>query len=94
MTATMRSLACHLGPAQPRHRRHLHLAVDELPAPPARSRRLLIRQVKQRDIDYEDLTRVDHLVRDILERRVDLTDARATARPDRLLGPQHRRAGW
>ena len=24
-----------------------------------------IRQVKQRDIDYEDLTLVDHLVRDV-----------------------------
>ncbi len=30
-----------------------------------------IRQVKQRDIDYEDLTLVDHLVRDVLSDRVD-----------------------
>ena len=28
-----------------------------------------IRQVKQRDIDYEDLTLVDHLVRDVLSDR-------------------------
>ena len=52
-----------------------------------------IRQVKQRDIDYEDLTLVDHLVRDVLSDRVDLMEARATAGPDRLLGPQHCRAG-
>ena len=29
----------------------------------------MIRQVKQRDIDYEDLTQVDHLVRDVLAGR-------------------------
>ncbi|WP_239460160.1 threonine/serine ThrE exporter family protein [Nocardioides daejeonensis] len=36
-----------------------------------------IRTVKQREIDYEDLTRIDHLVRDILADRVDVAEARA-----------------
>lgn len=38
---------------------------DELPM-------LLMRHVRQRDIDYQDLTAVDHLVRDILTDRADL----------------------
>ena len=33
---------------------------------------LLMRHVRQRDIDYQDLTAVDHLVRDILTDRADL----------------------
>jgi len=35
-----------------------------------------IRQVKQRDIDYEDLTQVDHLVQHVLAGQIDLTEAR------------------
>ena len=38
---------------------------------------MLIRQVKQRDIDYADLTLVDHLVRDVLLGEVDLKEARS-----------------
>jgi uncharacterized membrane protein YjjP (DUF1212 family) len=38
---------------------------------------LMIRQVKQRDIDYEDLTQVDHLVRDLLAGELDLYLARS-----------------
>ena len=60
---------------------------------------MLIRQVKQRDIDYEDLTLVDHLVRDILSGEVDLTEARArlarivsSGHTDAALGG-HRSAG-
>ncbi len=37
---------------------------------------VMIRQVTQRDIDYEDLTQVDHLVRDLLDGRLDLYLAR------------------
>ena len=33
---------------------------------------LLVRHVQQRDIDYEDLTAVDHLVRDVLTDQADL----------------------
>ncbi len=38
---------------------------------------LLIRNVKNREIDYEDLTQVDHLVRDILTNKADLYLARS-----------------
>ncbi|CAA9376135.1 threonine/serine exporter ThrE family protein [uncultured Nocardioides sp.] len=37
----------------------------------------MIRNVKQRDIDYNDLTAVDHLVRDILDDRADVYLARS-----------------
>nr|WP_240311809.1 threonine/serine exporter family protein [Nocardioides houyundeii] len=43
---------------------------------PASPSLLMIRQVKQRDIDYEDLTQVDHLVRDLLHGKLDLYLAR------------------
>lgn len=36
-----------------------------------------MRQVEHREIDYEDLTSVDHLVREILEGKIELLDARA-----------------
>ena len=82
VTATMQSLAWHFGRPEPRHRRHLHVAVDELPGQTRRSRRSIqMRQVKQRDIDYEDLTLVDHLVRDVIAGGVDLTEARAAGSP-------------
>ena len=38
---------------------------------------LLTRNVNQRDIDYDDLTRTQELVNDILEDRVDVVEARA-----------------
>ena len=38
---------------------------------------LLTRNISQRDIDYDDLTRTHELVSDILEDRVDVADARA-----------------
>lgn len=72
VTATMRSVADHLGLRQAEidvtftalsmsHQRSL----DDVPV-------LMMRHVQQRDIDYEDLTAVDHLVRDILTDRADL----------------------
>ncbi|WP_235737311.1 threonine/serine exporter family protein [Nocardioides alcanivorans] len=57
-----------------------------------------IRTVKQRDIDYEDLTRIDHLVRDLLADRMDLEEARSEVA--RLTSSGHIRhryaitAGW
>ena len=39
---------------------------------------LQVRQVTHRDIDYEDLTLVDHLVRDIVEGTTDRDEARST----------------
>jgi uncharacterized membrane protein YjjP (DUF1212 family) len=77
VTATMRSVADHLGLRQAEvdvtftalsmsHQRSL----DDVPV-------LMMRHVQQRDIDYEDLTAVDHLVRDILLDRADLYLARS-----------------
>jgi uncharacterized membrane protein YjjP (DUF1212 family) len=73
---TMESVAMHLG------LRHTEIDVTftslqmsyqyDAEAPPVVQMRL----VKQRDIDYEDLTAVDHLVRDLLTNRADLYTAR------------------
>lgn len=77
VTATMRSVADHLG------LRHAEIdvtftalsmshqrSVDDVPT-------LMMRHVQQRDIDYEDLTAVDHLVRDVLTDQADLYLARS-----------------
>ena len=77
VTATMRSVADHLG------LRHAEIDVtftalsmsyqrslDDVPM-------LMMRHVQQRDIDYEDLTAVDHLVSDILTDQADLFLARS-----------------
>ena len=93
VTATMQSLACHLGVRHPDiDVTFTSLSMSYQPAPRSR-RSIQIRQVKQRDIDYEDLTLVDHLVRDVLGDRVDLHGGAHRPGPDRLLGPHARRAG-
>ncbi len=77
VTATMRAVADHLGlrlaevdvtftALSMSHQR----AADDVPM-------LMMRHVQQRDIDYEDLTAVDHLVRDILTDQADLFLARS-----------------
>ena len=77
VTATMRSVADHLGlraaeidvtftALSMSHQRSL----DDVPT-------LMVRHVQQRDIDYEDLTAVDHLVRDVLTDQADLYLARS-----------------
>jgi uncharacterized membrane protein YjjP (DUF1212 family) len=77
VTATMRSVADHLGLRQAEidvtftalsmsHQR----SPDDVPT-------LMMRHVTQRDIDYEDLTAVDHLVRDVLTDQADLYLARS-----------------
>lgn len=77
VTATMRSVADHLGLRQAEidvtftalsmsHQR----SPDDVPV-------LMLRHVQQRDIDYEDLTAVDHLVRDVLTDQADLYLARS-----------------
>jgi uncharacterized membrane protein YjjP (DUF1212 family) len=78
VTATMRSLSWHLGV------RHADIDVTftslsmSFQRSPEELAVLQVRQVKQRDIDYEDLTLVDHLVRDVLHDEIDLHEARAT----------------
>src|SRR5690606_11845675 len=76
VTATMQSVSQHLG------LRHAEidvtftsLSMSFHPAPEV-TPLLMVRHVRQRDIDYEDLTSVDHLVRDILADRADVYIAR------------------
>lgn len=58
---------------------------DELPV-------MQIRQVTQREIDYEDLTRVDQLVRDVVAGRVDLDGARTALA--KIVSSGHARPRW
>lgn len=92
VTATMRTVARHLGLRNPgMDVTFTSLSMSSQPSPeePPISH---TRQVTQRDIDYEDLTAVDHLVRDLLADRVDLREARA--RLARLTSSGHRTARW
>lgn len=76
VTATMDSVARHLGLRGAEFDvtfTSLAMSYQFDPAEPALS---LIRNVKSRDIDYGDLTAVDHLVRDILDDRADVYLAR------------------
>lgn len=51
-----------------------------------------LRQIKQREIDYDDLTEVDHLIRALLRDDVDLREARA--RLATITSTGHRRRRW
>lgn len=77
VTATMRSVADHLGLRQA----EIDVTFTALSMTYQRSPddvpTLMLRHVQQRDIDYEDLTAVDHLVRDVLTDRADLYLARS-----------------
>ncbi len=92
VTATMQSLAIHLGLRAAEIDvtfTSLSMSFQSAPdAPPV----VLIRQVKQRDIDYEDLTRADHLVRDVLADQLSLADARAEAA--RIASSGHQTPRW
>jgi uncharacterized membrane protein YjjP (DUF1212 family) len=92
VTATMRELAHHLGLRGADVDVtfvNLEMAFQESPESlPA----LVTRQVKQRTIDYEDLTRVDHLVRAVLRDDVDLKEARAEL--GRIVSTGHNRRRW
>lgn len=92
VTATMQTVAYHLG------LRNADIdvtftslsmswqeSVDELPI-------LATRQVRQRVIDYEHLTRVDHLVRAVLRDEVTLKEARASLA--RITSTGHDRPRW
>jgi uncharacterized membrane protein YjjP (DUF1212 family) len=59
---------------------------------PAEPPVVLIRHVKQREIDYEDLTHVDHLVRDVLRGDVELKEART--RLARIVSSGHALPRW
>lgn len=76
VTATMRAVAVHLG------LRNTDIDVTftqvsmSYQYDPSEPTLVMIRQVHQRTIDYEDLTQVDHMVRDLLADRIDLYLAR------------------
>lgn len=92
VTATMRAVSRGLGI---RHAQidvtftslamSVQLGPDEAPA-------MQIRQVTQREIDYEDLTRVDQLVRDVTAGRTDLEEARTALA--RIVSSGHSRPRW
>lgn len=76
VAATMLSVASHLGLRHPEVDvtfTSLSMSHQASPEDPAV---LMIRNVKHRDIDYADLTQVDHLVRDVLADQLDLYLAR------------------
>ena len=89
VTATMQSLAYHFGVRHPDIDVTFTSLSMSYQASPEEPPVIQVRQVKQRDIDYEDLTLVDHLVRDVLERPASTSWRPAPAGPHRLLGPQH-----
>ncbi len=92
VTATMRSLAWQLGVRRPDiDVTFTSLSMSYQPSP-EEPPLLQIRQVKQREIDYEDLTLVDHLVRDVLDERIDLAEARATLA--RIVSSGHTTPRW
>ncbi len=98
VTATMQSVARHFGLRNP----VIDVTFTSLSmgyqGDPEQPPVTLLRMVVQREIDYEDLSRVDHLVRQVLAGDVDLVEARATVA--RLSSTGHRRrrlavtAGW
>jgi uncharacterized membrane protein YjjP (DUF1212 family) len=51
-----------------------------------------IRQVRYREVDYGDLTQVDHLIRDLVDGRIDR--AGATTRLNRIISTGHSRPRW
>jgi len=92
VTATMRALSYALGVRNPQVDvtfTSLAMTVqentDDLPI-------VQMRSVNQREIDYEDLTRVDHLVRDVIAGRKDLQEARAEI--VRIASSGHARPRW
>ncbi|WP_205471558.1 threonine/serine exporter ThrE family protein [Nocardioides sp. SYSU D00038] len=92
VTATMQSLAHHFGLRNADiDITFTSLAMSWQHSPEAQPL-AHTRLVKQRDIDYDDLTRVDHLVRDVLAGRVDLAEART--RLARVVSSGHARPRW
>jgi uncharacterized membrane protein YjjP (DUF1212 family) len=92
VTATLRTLSWHFGVRHPDIDvtfTSLSMSYQQSPEEPPL---IQIRQVKHRDIDYEDLTLVDHLVRDVVADRVDLLEARSTLA--RIVSSGHTTPRW
>ncbi|HWJ66744.1 MAG TPA: threonine/serine exporter family protein [Nocardioides sp.] len=92
VVATMRALARALGVRQTQVDvtfTSLAMSVQQgLDEPPV----VQLRSVTQREIDYEDLTRVDHLVRGVVAGRVDLEGARTEIAA--IVSSGHARPRW
>jgi uncharacterized membrane protein YjjP (DUF1212 family) len=92
VTATMQAIAFHFGLRAAEIDvtfTSLSMSYQSAPDEPPI---VMIRQVKQRDIDYEDLTRADHLVRDVLEDRLSVAEARTEAA--RIASTGHQTPRW
>ena len=92
VTATMRSVSWQLGVRHPDIDVTFTSLSMSFQSSPEEHALFQVRQVKQRDIDYEDLTQVDHLVRDVLSDRVDLMEARN--RLARIVSSGHNTPRW
>lgn len=73
---TMQALARHFGLVQPEIDVTFTSLSMSCQSDPERPPLVAIRQVKQRDLDYEDLTQVDHLLQHVLADQINLTEAR------------------
>lgn len=92
VTATMRHLSWELGVRHPEiDVTFTSLSMSYQPSP-EEPHVIQVRQVKQRDIDYEDLTLVDHLVRDVVTGQVDLAEARTALA--RIVSSGHSLPRW
>ena len=78
VTSTMRALSWQLGVRHPDIDVTFTALSMSYQADPEEPPAMQVRHVKQRDIDYQDLTLVDHLVREVVAGRVDLLEARQT----------------
>ncbi len=92
VTATMSSIAHHLGLRQALVDvtfTTVSMSYQPTPDDPAVA---LIRHVKQRETDFDDLTRADHLVRDLLSDEIDIEEARV--RLAQISSTGHRTPRW
>ena len=92
VTATMASIAHHLGLRQALVDvtfTTVHMSYQASPDDPAVA---ATRHVKQRETDFDDLTRVDHLVRDLLSDEIDVDEARI--RLAQISSTGHRTPRW
>jgi uncharacterized membrane protein YjjP (DUF1212 family) len=92
VTSAMQSLSWQLGARNPEVDVTFTSLSMSYQADPEEPAFVLIRQVKQRDIDYEHLTQVDHLMRDVLNGECDLKEARS--RLARIVSSGHTLPRW
>ncbi len=92
VTATMRGLSWQLGLRNPEIDVTFTALSMSYQPDPEEPLVIQVRHVKQRDIDYEDLTLVDHLVRDVVVGHVELAEARTTLA--RIVSSGHSLPRW